>query len=74
MLKWIKNSKGAKNNESTGYKGITFGNNSKYKANIAIRLSAGKGKPKELKVIYLGEYDTIKEAKTARIEYILGLL
>ena len=74
MLKWIKNSKGAINNKSTNYKGITRNENGKYKANISIRLSVGKGKPKELKTIYIGEYDTLKEAKKARIDYILGLL
>lgn len=74
MIKWITNSKGAVNNKSTNYKGITKKENGKYKANICIRLSVGKGKPKESKTIYIGEYDTLKEAKKARIEYILGLL
>ena len=74
MLKWIVNSKGAVNNDVSGYKGITSGSNDKYKAQIGIRLSVGKGKPKELKTIHIGQYDTIKEAKKARIDYILGLL
>ena len=74
MLKWIKNSKGAVNNNSTKYKGITVDANGMYKAVLCIRLSKGKGKPKELKNIYIGTYESVKEAKANRIEYILNLL
>tara|TARA_R110002167_G_scaffold284737_2_gene489848 strand:+ start:2054 stop:2275 length:222 start_codon:yes stop_codon:yes gene_type:complete len=73
MIKWIKNSKGAVNNKTTGYKGITI-SHGKYKASVNIRLSVGKGKPKETKTIHIGEYKTLVEAKKERIKFILNLL
>lgn len=73
MFKWIKNSKGDRNNKSTGLKGINITEHGKYKATVRVR---NKGAYKEAKqvILYIGSYSTIKEAKKARVDYILGLL
>ena len=37
-------------------------------------MSVGHNKPKQSKSIHIGTYDTLKEAKEKRVEYILSLL
>lgn len=73
MLKWIKNSK-SNIKTKTGYKGIVKNATGKYVAEINIRLSSGKNKPKKVGYINIGTFDTLKEAKKARVEYIINLL
>lgn len=66
MLKFIRNSKST--NKSTGYKGIRKTPSDKYTAALNIWLD---GKTRN---IHIGTYDTLKEAKQARVKFILSLI
>lgn len=72
MLKWIKNSKSKKtyknSKRGTGYKGITITHVGKYESRLDIFIKD------KWKAIYIGTYDTLYEAKKARVDYILSLL
>ena len=73
MLRWIKNSKGGSRNKSTGFKGITLSLYGKYVAHVTYQ-SLGVYKNSKQHNLYVGTYDTLKEAKEKRVEYILSLL
>lgn len=72
MLKWIKNSKSkrvsGKSNKSTGYKGITVNISGKYEAKVHVKIKDNWG------ILYVGIYNTLEEAKKARVNYIISLL
>jgi hypothetical protein len=72
MLKWIKNSKGESRNKSTGFKGIKLSPAGKYVSLVVVK---NKGVYKDSKQynLYVGTYNTLKEAKEKRVEYILSL-
>jgi len=66
MIKIVKNSKSKK---GSGFKGIRLDEVvKKYKASVSIYNN------KTTCIKYLGYFDTLKEAKKARVEYILKLL
>lgn len=69
MLKWIKNSKGASTNKSSDYKGIYVTRYGKYRTKVVVR--NGENPPY---TVNLGNFNTLKEAKKARVDYILSLL
>ena len=71
MLKWIKNSKGSKNNKSSKYRGVTF-NKGYYQANILFSQYDKNGKRKQVRYV-IGQYKTEKEAMSARVKFILSL-
>lgn len=72
MIKWIKNSKSAKTNKSSQYRGITV-IKGKYQASILIAKYNNLGKRKQIKYV-IGQYDTEIEAMNKRVEFILELL
>lgn len=73
MLKWVTNSRSSYPTKS-GYKGIRINPNGGYVATVGFRLSTGHNTPKEPKVITIGTYDTLKEAVSARVNYILRMI
>jgi hypothetical protein len=73
MLRWIKNSKSTYG-VFTAIKGIKLNKAGRYVACLNIRIAEGINNPKKMKNIYIGSYDTLKEAKQKRVEYILSLL
>lgn len=73
MLKWIRNSK-SNHPTKTGYKGIEVTPKGRYVARVTLRLADGHNKPKKVRSITLGTYDTIKEATKERVKFILSIL
>lgn len=73
MIRWIKNSKGSITNTTTKYKGISVTKYGKYKACVRVK-NRGVYKDSKQHVLYIGNFDTLKEAKAKRVEYILSLL
>ena len=73
MLRWITNSKGSITNKTSKFKGIGITNNNRFKAIVTVRANGVYKDTKSIN-IYIGTYDTLNEAKTARINYILNLL
>ncbi len=72
MIKWIENSKGAKTNKSSKYRGITV-IKGKYQASILVSKYDIKGNRKQIRHV-VGQYDTEKEAVKERVDFILNLL
>ena len=72
MIKWVKNSKGAKTNKTSNYRGVRL-LGLKYQANIILTQYNIKGKRKQTTYV-IGSFETEKEAMKARVDYILNLL
>ncbi|QIG62302.1 hypothetical protein [Tenacibaculum phage JQ] len=70
MFKWITNSKGRLKNK---YKGV-FLTKDGYRAEVIVEIPETRQSEKKIKRIYLGYYNSEKEARDARINYILNLL
>ena len=70
----IKNINNSKSKNDSGYKGIYIRKDGKYIARLGVFIPEGHSAPKKPKLINIGVYDNKKQAKQARVDYILDLL
>ncbi|QQV90442.1 hypothetical protein Harreka1_35 [Olleya phage Harreka_1] len=72
MIKWIKNTKGAVTNKTSGYKGIVRNKQGKYEASLCLSNRDKKGNRRQHRFV-IGSYVEEKDAVKARVDYILDI-